>query len=106
MHIDFVSDLNLSNFPTAEEARRLYETNFRQAYIAEASSIFNYIGEEIIKYARLAKSEIYISLVEDKYEYVKFDEDFISDLKSVLNTSRLTFGIEKLEKEIILKITL
>lgn len=106
MHIDFVSDLNLSNFPTAEEARKLYEHNFRKSYIAEASSIFNYIGEEIIKYARLAKSEIYISLVEDKYEYVRFDEDFIADLKSVLKTSRLTFGIEKLEKEIILKITL
>lgn len=106
MHIDFVSDLNLSNFPTAEEARRLYETNFRQAYTAEASSIFNYIGEEIIKYARLARNEFYISLVEDSYEYVRFDDDFVSDLKSVLNTSKFTFGLEKLENEIILKITL
>lgn len=106
MHIDFVGDLNLSNFPTAEVARRLYETNVRQAYTAEASSMFNYIGEEIIKYARLAKNEFYISLVEDSYEYVKFDEDFISDLKSVLNTSKFTFGLEKLENEIILKITL
>ena len=32
MHIDFVGDLNISNFPTAEEARKLYENNFRQAY--------------------------------------------------------------------------
>lgn len=106
MHINFSGDLDLSNFPTAEVARRLYETNFRQAYTAEASSMFNYIGEEIIKYARLAKNEFYISLVEDSYEYVKFDEDFISDLKSVLNTSKFTFGLEKLENEIILKITL
>ena len=106
MHINFSGDLDLSNFPTAEEARKLYENNFRQAYTAEASSIFNYIGEEIIKYARLAKSEIYISIVEDNYEYVKLDEDFISDLKSVLNTNKFTFGIEKLENEIILKITL
>ena len=45
MHINFAGDLDLSNFPTAEEARRLYETNFRQAYTTEASSIFNYIGE-------------------------------------------------------------
>lgn len=106
MHIDFVGDLNLSNFPTAEEAQRLYEHNFRKSYTAEASSIFNYIGEEIIKYARLAKNEFYISIAEDNYEYVKFDEDFIADLKSVLNTSRFTFAIEKLEHEIILKITL
>lgn len=106
MHIDFVGDLNLSNFPPAEVARRLYETNFRQAYTAEAGSILNYIGEEIIKYARLAKNEIYISLVEDSYEYVRFDEDFIADLKSVLNTSEFNFGLEKLENEIILKITL
>jgi len=106
MHIDFVADLDLSNFPTAEEARKLYENNFRKAYTAEASSIFNYIGEEIIKYARLAKNEIYISLVEDKYDYVKLDEDFIADLKSVMNTSKFTFGLEKLDNEIILKITL
>lgn len=106
MHIDFVSDLNLSNFPTAEEARKLYEHNFRKSYTEEAGSIFNYIGEEIIKYARLAKNEFYISLVEDSYEYVKFDEDFIADLKSVLNTSKFNFGLEKLENEIILKITL
>ncbi len=106
MHIDFVGDLDLSNLPTAEEARRFHETNFRKAYTAEASSIFNYIREEIIKYARLAKKEFYISLVEDSYEYVKFDEDFIADLKSVLNTSKFNFGLEKLENEIILKITL
>ena len=106
MHINFAGDLDLSNFPTAEEARRLYETNFRQAYTTEASSIFNYIGEEIIKYALLARNELYISLVEDSYEYVRFDDDFVSDLKSVLNTSKFTFGIEKLENEIILKITL
>lgn len=106
MHINFSGDLNLSNFPTAEEARKLYENNFRKAYTAEASSIFNYIREEIIKYAQLAKNEFYISLVEDKYDYVKFDDDFIADLKSVLNTSKFTFGLEKLENEIILKITL
>ena len=106
MHIDFVGDLDLSDFPTAEEARKLYENNFRQAYTAEASSIFNYIREEIIKYAQLAKNEFYISLFEDSYEYVKLDEDFIADLKSVLNTSKFNFGIEKLEHEIILKITL
>ena len=106
MHIDFVADLDLSNFPTAEEIRRLYELNFYKAYIEEARSIFNYIGEEIIKYAQLAKNEFYISLFEDSYEYVRFDEDFIADLKSVLNTSKFTFGIERLENEIILKITL
>lgn len=41
MHIDFVADLDLSNFQTAEEARKLYENNYRQSYTAEASSIFN-----------------------------------------------------------------
>lgn len=101
MHIDFVGDLNLSNFPTAEEARRLYETNFRQAYTAEASSIFNYIGEEIIKYARLAKNEFYISLAKDSYEYVRFDDDFVADLKSVLNTSKFTFGVGTVIKNLI-----
>lgn len=106
MHIDFVGDLDLSNFPTADEARRLYEDNLYKAYIEEARSIFNYIREEIIKYARLAKNEFYISIAEDNYEYVKFDDDFVADLKSVLNTSRFTFEIEKLEYEIILKITL
>ena len=106
MHIDFVADLDLSNFPVAEEVRRLYELNFYKSYIEEARSIFNYIGEELIKYAHLAKNEIYISLVEDKYDYVKFDDNFIADLKSVLNTSKFTFGIERLENEIILKITL
>ena len=48
MHIDFVSDLNLSNFPTAEEVRRLYEHNFRKAYIAKANSVFNCIGIETV----------------------------------------------------------
>lgn len=106
MHIDFLGDLNLSNFPTAEEVRRLYEHNFYKSYTAEARSIFNYIGEELIKYARLAKNEFYISLFEDSYEYVKFDDYFIDALKFVLSTSKFTFGIEKLENEIILKITI
>lgn len=39
MHIDFVGDLDLSNFPVAEEIRRLYELNFYKSYIEEARSI-------------------------------------------------------------------
>lgn len=106
MHINFDCDIDLSNFPTADMVREIYENNFRKSYTAEASSIFNYIREEIIKYARLAKNEIYISLVEDKYEYVRFDEDFIADLKFVLNINSFNFGLENFENEIILKITL
>lgn len=41
MHINFSGNLDLSNFPTAEEARKLYDHNFRKSYTAEAGSIFN-----------------------------------------------------------------